>query len=434
MSAAGTSGGGVATRRPLVGSVRAAYVTCAVIFVWAVAQFYRPGTGFTNLIQIGDRTDPPVTELHEVPHYVYERSAGYDGAYYVQFALNPTLRNPELKTAIDNPIYRARRILMGWVAWLAGLGQPAWIVQAYALINVASWLGLAVVLLRWFPATSWENFLRWGGVMFSQGLCMSVHDSLVDGPALLFVALAMAAWENGRRGWSTAWLALGGLSRETSLLAATGLAPWDKQDRTGWVRFAKATVLAALPLAAWMIYVQWRLGPMRDAGLNNFTLPLAGLAEKWGTVVADMAEHPGRGVNHATLAFAIALTVQFLFFALRWRPREAWWRVGATFAVLLMFLAQPVWEGYPGAAARALLPMALAFNILVPRQRGWLIVLLAGNLSIVAAYREFDPPVGDFFSVSGEPAVVAAVRIEPSGHWYDAEHDGGQQWPYRAPA
>ena len=146
----------------LLGSpVRAAYWASVALFLYCVAQFCSPSTGFSSLISIGDMlSDSKVTALRETPHYVYESSPGYDGAYYVQIALYPTLDNPELKKAIDNLPYRARRILFCWAAWALGLGQPAWIVQAHALLNVICWLGLAWVLLRWFPATNWEYFFR----------------------------------------------------------------------------------------------------------------------------------------------------------------------------------------------------------------------------------------------------------------------------------
>ena len=125
------------------------------------------------------------------PHFTYERSAGYDGAYYVQLAMHPTLDNPELEKSIDNLPYRARRMLFCWAAWLLGLGQPAWIIQAHALLNVLCWLGLAILLLHWFPPASAGDVLRWFGVMFSHGVCMSVRHSLVDAPSLLLLALAV---------------------------------------------------------------------------------------------------------------------------------------------------------------------------------------------------------------------------------------------------
>ncbi len=418
----------VALRRPLVGSVRAAYLACVILFGWAIMQFYAPGTGFTSLISIGDAINQrQMTKLRNVPHFVYEDSAGYDGAYYVQLALYPTLQNPRLATAIDNLPYRARRILFCWVAWAAGLDQPAWIVQAFALLNVVSWFGLAWVLLRWFPATSWGNFFRWFSMMFSHGVCMSVRDSLVDGPALLLLALALAAWEEGRKWRASVLLGLAGLGRETSLLVSTMFAPGDRNNRAGWRLCVRAVVAAALPLLVWVIYLRWRLGPANETGLNNFTLPLAGLAEKWGAVANAMMEHPGRAVSRATLAVTLALTVQFLFFVLRWRPREIWWRVGATFAVLLMFISTPVWEGFPGAAARVLLPMTLAFNVLVPRGARWFAVLLAGNLTVLAAFNEFSPP-REFYTVEAPGELISALKIERTGGWYGAEGSGGLRW------
>ena len=95
------------------------------------------------------------------------------------------------------------------------------------------------------------------------------------------------------------------------------------------------------------------------------------------------ARGPEEGAIYwATFATVAALAVQALFFVLRWRPAERWWRVGAAFAGMMFFLSTPVWEGYPGASTRVLLPMTLAFNVLVPRTGRWLPILLAGNLTV----------------------------------------------------
>lgn len=421
--------GGSLAKGLFTSRVRLAFVACVLLFGWAVSRFYQPGLGFSSLILIGDEVgENKVTALKQVPHYVYEHSAGYDGAYYVQLALYPTLDNPELKTCIDNLPYRAKRILFCWTAWGLGLGQPAWIVQAHALINVICWLALAWVLLRWFPPVSWQDFLRWFAVLFSHGMCMSVRDSLVDGPSLLLVALAMKWVEEGRRGAGIFTLALAGLGKETSLLSVAGVADvkW-KEPRTWWRPIATAVVVA-LPLLAWMAYIRWKFGPADDPGLGNFTWPLAGLAEKWGDVVGSLTVRSDSTIRWATLATVFAITVQWLFFILRWRPADAWWRLGAVYAGMLMFLSTPVWEGMPGASTRVLLPMTLAFNILVPRGWKWLPLLIAGNLTVVSAYREFSPPVREFYQVSGENAVVGAVRVQPTAGWYAPENGEAGSW------
>jgi hypothetical protein len=437
MSGAPAAGG--LLRRLLALRIRLAMIACAGVFAWAVAQFHQPATGFTSLIAIGEVLElRKVSALRQVPHYVYEDSAGYDGAYYVQLALHPTLDSPELYWAIDNLSYRARRILFCWVAWLLGLGQPAWIVQAHALLNVICWFALAWVLLRWFPPTSWDRFLRWFGILFSHGVCMSVRNSLVDAPSLLLVALAVRWLEEGRRGTAGAVLGLAGLGKETNLLAVAGFADPLRRDRgipawrsaRAWLRYGLASVLVTLPLLAWMAYIRWKTGPAEDPGLGNFTVPLAGLAEKWAHAVGGLVLGRHDPLAYwATAAATLALTVQFLYLVSRWRPGDLWWRIGAVFAGMMVFLSTPVWEGFPGAATRVLLPMTLAFNVLVPRGRKWLPVLLMGNLSVIASVREFNPP-REFFHLGGSRAALVHVRAEPAGGWYGVEHDRGVTWSW----
>ncbi len=409
--------------------VRVAFLAGGFLFLWAVAQFHHRETGFSSLLSIGDQlSDNKVTALKALPHHIYEGSPGYDGAYYVQLALHPTLDNPELKKSIDNLPYRAKRILMSWTSWLAGLGRPAWIVQAHALLNVGCWLALAVLLLRWFPPDSWENFLRWAGVMFSHGMIMSVRHSLVDGPSLLLVALALRWLEDGRRIRGAVTLGLAGLGKETSLLATGGIdCDWRKPGT--WLRPALTVAAVALPLAAWMAVIRWKFGPAEDPGMGNFTWPLAGFAEKAGVVVRDLRNDAGFSLYWAVGATMLALAVQWAFFVLRWRPAERWWRVGMAFAVMMVFLSTPVWEGYPGASTRVLLPMTLAFNVLVPRGWKWLPVLLAGNLTVATSLFEFSPP-HEFHRVQGPAA--EAVRIAAVKGWHGPERHLDERWRWTA--
>lgn len=410
--------------------VRVAYLAGVGVFLWCVAQFYHRDTGFSSLISIGDLlNDTKVTALRQVPHYVYESSPGYDGAYYVQLALYPTLDNPELAKAIDNLPYRAKRILFCWAAWALGLGHPAWIVQAHALLNVTCWLALAVVLLRWFPPTGWENFLRWAAMMFSHGVCMSVRHSLVDAPSLLLVALALRWLEDGRGRAGVATLALAGLGKETSLLATAGLDFDFRQPRT-WPQTLFKVLLAAAPLFAWMIYVRVKFGPADDPGLGNFTLPMAGYIEKLRTAWREAFARDAVSLNWATLATVLALTAQWCFFVFRWRPAERWWRVGFAFTVMMAFLSTPVWEGYPGAATRVLLPMTLAFNVLLPRGARWLPVLMAGNLTVAASVFEFSPP-HEFYDVRGDSVARAALHVVPVG-WHGPERHLERRWRWSA--
>ncbi len=409
---------------------RFAYLVLVLIFLSLVARFNVPGTGFTSLLSIGAKSEVrAVPRLREVPHYSIEDSWGYDGTYYVQLALHPWLDDPEqLKQSIDNPSYRARRILPSWVAWALGLGRAEWIVQIFALLNVGVWLVLAWVLLRWLPPDNSGNLLRWSGILFSHGMCMSVRNSLADAPGLLLVALMVVALERGRK--PSAVIALGAalLTKETSLLAGTALIPKRGSGWRAWVVTASWGALAILPFAAWLGYVRWHLGANNDAGLGNFTLPLVGLVEKSSMVVSELlAGHTGPTFVGSLLVM-VALMTQAAFFFLHRQPEKMWWRIGVSFAVLMLFIAQPVWEGYPGAATRVLLPMMLAFNLLVPRGRRWLAVLVLGNLSAIVGVHEFNAPPHESFVVSGERSVRTQIKWGRGEGWYVAEGDGRRQW------
>ncbi len=429
MTAEGSNISGSRLRRGLIWQL-----ACAALILFmalALGRFFDAHFGFTSLLSIGSRLEPEaVTALREVPHHVYDDSYGYDGAYYVQIAMHPGVDHPELPQAIDNLHYRARRIALSWIAWAAGLGRPEWIVQVFPMLNIVSWLALAWLLWRWLPPNGPENFLRWGGVLLSHGVCMSLRHSLADGPSLLLTAAAVALWEKQRGRGALGVLAAAALTKETSLLAGTLFAAPPALGWRWWTGQAVRLALLALPLAAWLAYLRYRLGPTPAdaAGLNNFTYPLAGLVQKWAFMITEVRRDGWLGLHVLTMTSIVALTVQIVFLLARWRPGEVWWRVGAVFAGLGLLVSQPVWEGYPGAATRVLLPMTLAFNLLVPRGPRWWPVLLLGNLSVLAGLAELKPPVRDFFRLSGEKQLVAAVTVERGEGWHQAESNDRYSW------
>jgi hypothetical protein len=157
------------------------YCLAALLLLWSVGRSFQPGHGFTSLITFGDYFDRG--NLSGLGCRVLPNSFGYDGQFYAKLALNPLLLHPIPRNEIDNPTYRARRILLSWTAWLIGMGKPAWIVQVFALQNVACWLMLAWLLTKWFPPLDLNNFIRWSGILFSTGMIESMRHSLTDGPS-----------------------------------------------------------------------------------------------------------------------------------------------------------------------------------------------------------------------------------------------------------
>jgi hypothetical protein len=409
------------------------------LFVWSIAFFYLPGQGFTYMIQFGALEHHRyLPEVKAVNHYEAARSPGYDSQWYVQIAMHPHLHDAVLRQAVDSLPYRARRILFEWTAWVLGGGNPWLVMNIFALQNVACWFLLAVLLFRWFPPTSWDNFARWGAVLYSFGLIFSVRGALLDGPSLLVTTIGMALIESGRLWWGALTMGISGLGKDTSILCGAALPPADPRNAKTWAPWLGRGVLLVLPLAAWMIYLRYYIGHGDPLGRHNFDGPFVGLVNKFQEVISNLISegYPFPTVAKYDLFVLVGLLTQFLFFASRIRWHNPWWRIGASYAALMVFLGDAVWENYPSAAGRVLLPMTLAFNVLVPRgRRGCVVLLILGNLGVLASADLLKPPGRESFVALGP----RELRINPKDgigvqavygprNWWDAERSRWEYW------
>jgi len=325
---------------------------------------------------------------------------------------------------------------LGWLGWLLSitvgvvvfvlwinLTEPWMIIgtptASFQPVDDEGQLMWSLVLIRWVGAALmvpvmeelfWRSFLmRW--------IDNPVFE-VVDPQRVTLKAVVLSTFVFTLA--HTQWLAA----------ALAGLAYAWLYIRTGklWTAVAAHAVTSGL-LGAWVLYIRLRLPPsIEGVGLNNFTLPLTGFFEKWIGLIGEFGRDGWIRPLWITLAAVTALTVQAAFVLTRWQPASIWWRVGAPFALLFVMVGVPVWEGYPGAFTRVVLPLTLAFNVLVPRGRRWLPLLLAGNLSVIAGLAELAPPLRDFYRLAGERRDVAAVTVERGDGWYQIESDGTNSW------
>jgi hypothetical protein len=367
-----------------VRGIRWVYVATVVVFLASLVQYYQRNTGFTTLISFGDQFEKTrLPAVVDVPHFVHYQSPGYDGQFYAQLAVEPLLRNRGLDLALDSPSYRARRMLFSWSAYALGLGRPAWILKAYAMQNIVAWLLLAWVLLRWFPPSAPRNALAWVGCLFGVGLIYSVRFALTEGPGLLLIALAVVAIERGRPWLASGLMALIGLGRETNFIAG-GLAvdrlPKSWRDGVG---LAMRGLLVVAPFAAWFLYVRSVFPPLAASDAANFAAPFSGYFSKWAFTLAQLQGSGWWGSwARFNLAALVSLTVQAAFLLARREWASAWWRAGVSYALLMPLLSYSIWEGDPGAIVRVVLPMSVAFNVLVVRSRWFWPLVIAGNLTV----------------------------------------------------
>lgn len=367
-------------------------LACAV-FLGSVAQFYQPDVGFTSLIKFGATFEHRALPVLKATPHAVEPTPGYDGQFYAQLALDPLLRRKEIGRALDSPVYRARRILMPWAAWVMGGGQPWWVLQAYALLNVLCWLALGWILFHWLPPGSMRPTLAWLGCMFSHGLLTSVRESVPDGPSMLLLALAIRAVDIGRPTVSAWTLALAALCRETNVLGSAILLPRQLRSGRSYAIAALRMVIVLAPLALWLSYL-WSIDlPMRHGGARNLAAPFVGYGEKWAATVNELRSEGWSSFARLSLLSMTALTTQAAFLLRSRQWNVAWWRTGVVYLALMAVLGRAVWEGHPGAVTRVVLPMTFAFNVLVLRSRWFWPLWVLGNLGVLGGLETIHAPV-----------------------------------------
>mgnify|MGYP001546962198 CR=1 FL=1 len=360
------------------------YLAVTALVLSLVATKWDRQTGFTSLLRFGDHWHAlrlPV--LQPLPVAKAEGSGGYDGQFYAQLAVDPLLRAPELKQSLDGPEYRARRIFMPWVAALLGFNRPWWTLQIFALLNVAAWVVVAWLLRREIADDSGCGLARWSACVLSLGAMESVRQSLVDLPALALTLWAVSALRGGRLRRSMLIWPLAVLTKETAMISVGAVQGWPMRQPGAIRRTAIGLMLAALPLALWLVYVDARLGHSSGSGLpGNFDWPGLALSAQVTGWVGQLTQGDWSDRAVYALIGVVALAVQGVVVVRQWQPESIWWRIGVAHVALMLVLGEWVWSGY-WAGARALLPLTVAFNLLLPAGRGFWPLWIAGNLSLV---------------------------------------------------
>jgi hypothetical protein len=324
-----------------------------------VATRFDSATGFTSLILFGSAFDSRVMdEVRQVPHPLIGQD-GYDGQFYAQIAINPGLRNPQLKAALDNPRYRSVRIFLPAVAHGLGLGRPAWILNAYALANLLFYALLLLGFVRFLKPRTVGNFLCIMAAAWTTGVLVSVERALTDLPAaaLAFFAAGMA----GAGAFPVFAAAV--LCRESAILSVFSVI-WPRTvEKKELLRMALGACVVALPIAAWIYYVERIFHGYGTITPNSMGVPFVALAEYLRTATAALLSKPDP-LTLSNLLSTLSLLVQIAYLFARPGIRSSFWRMGIGFAVLFFFFGGPMFSEQI-AYCRAVLPLTLAFNALL---------------------------------------------------------------------
>lgn len=288
------------------------------LLLWALVIVGKYGGNPTGLARIGDQM-PLAPRLQGQSLVVLAGKRGNDGQQFLALATDPLQIDPGTSAAVDNPIYRGKRLLYPLLAWLLGFGQPGWIAWAMGLINVVCIAVAAGLVACW--AQLEQRSPQWGlAVLALPGYWITLSLDTADLLATTMMLAAALAWRQQRIALGSAALSAALLSRETALLAwtATGFsALW----RRHW-RWLLPLVLVPLPLVAWTASLRGRFPAVPDGSLASlhFTWPLVGILTKVGQLLG-LAASPVVGMERLFdgLCLVLWLSTLAVLAAAAWR-------------------------------------------------------------------------------------------------------------------
>jgi hypothetical protein len=312
-------------------------VVFIVLWQWAtVTSNY--GGNWTALFCSGALRPRPALPSERI--YVFPKSTGYDGQFYHYIAHDPFLRS-NLKSFIDDPRLRYRRILVPFLAYGLALGDSRFIDPAYDAVCLLS-IALGVY---WSSRVAQNAGLAaaWGLLFLALPAVPITIDRLVVDGGLAALTAAFLYYSR-----SSSWklfcvLACAALTRETGfllVLAYLACLAWQRAFRTAAI-FSSS----AVPALAWYAYVQ----------ANTSASPYVTSPVPFSAILGAVM-HPARypagtpflGVVRIADYLAVAGLLLAFGFAFLWfvrGPRDPLRIAAALFAVLGLALQRPdLWQ------------------------------------------------------------------------------------------
>jgi len=356
----------------------------------AGAFLFHAGGNVTAFFRLGRFAASPLLPANAI---VNADEDGYDGQFFLALAYDPLLRDSRTLDSLDNPRYRARRILYPLLGYLLALGRPAAVPWILVVLNLGATALVGALLAAEAGLSSRETLLV---LLGAQGLWISLLFSTADLLAVVFLLLALWDLRRGGTALAAVCLLLATLTRETYL--AHGAALSIAMALGGHWRRAGALAAGQVPALAWNFWVLSAVSQGNTGFERSLGLPFVGL---W-RAIADLLATPwslrwvyavfSLLVLLATAALAVAALTR------HWAGNPEGAVATLPYLVLLSFVAISV-LGYYMGYARAFLGLYVLLWLLpaagrLARMRLALTLLSALGCACFLGYHLFLRPVG----------------------------------------
>jgi hypothetical protein len=235
-------------RRPLWA---VALLAAASVALWQWATVHANFNGNWTALYCTGSKQPQPSLVQQEHVYTFPHSFGYDGQIYHYIAHDPFLRS-DLKTYLDDPRLRYRRILIPLLAYTMAFGNSRWIDPAYEFLFLVSiacgvYWSCRVALAAGLDA-------RWGLLFLIMPATLVSMDRLVVDGTLAALTAGFLCYSRTPSWKLFTILAAAALTRETGLLlvlACVASLAWRREFRR-----VAIFLLSAAPAVAWFLYVQ----------------------------------------------------------------------------------------------------------------------------------------------------------------------------------
>jgi hypothetical protein len=353
------------------------YLSLLILPIVRVAIEFDSETYFTYLIRFGSTLNgKALKEVRDIPR-AFGGEVGYDGQHYAQIAIDPSLKNPQLQFASDDPPYRSRRIFVPALCYLLGLGKPWLILQVYALINLLFYALLLYGLVYFLKPNNIKHMLCVIAIMWTTGCLISIERALLDLPAAVLIFYA-SCLENYM---AFPFFAMALLTKETSLFSIAAL-PWSINYNLKDIgKMLSGLGVVLIPFFLWVYYVHHVFNHTSIMG-NNLGIPFVAFSEHMWHTVKMFYTQPNEYLLFELLA-PLSLMLQALYLLRKVRFSSHAWRMGIGFAILFFFLGK---GNFPEQISycRIVLPLTFAFNLILmeSEEKYFISLFLFGNIGL----------------------------------------------------
>jgi hypothetical protein len=217
--------------------------------------------------------------LDNVTLFIHKGKAGNDGQFFLALSLDPLLRNPTTESALDNPRYRAKRIMYPVIGYILGAGSAKYIIYSLTLVNIIIISLLTTIYAVWLR--HYQKSEKWAlSLLLIPSFWIVLSISTADLLCAFFSLATLLCYRKDRIFLTILFASLSILTREPAalLLVALFIAAIIEKK----YKILRYLWLPLIPFIAWNYY----LSSVINNGGQGFLIateigyPLVGLFKK----------------------------------------------------------------------------------------------------------------------------------------------------------